>query len=291
MVAVGTVSELRRYPIKSMLGERIEASEVTERGLAGDRAYALMDAETGKVVSAKRPRLWGRMFEFRASYRTAPVAGASTPVTVTLPTGERLTTDGPDIDRVLSDALGRKVSLLNTTDDFLTYEEVWVEEKQADPYGPVVGSEGTDRLIENPVSVGAPRGTFFDYSAIHLVTNATLRALRSAHAAGDFDVRRFRPNIVIDVAGDGFVEDEWIERTLRIGEAVRLEVLVPTPRCVMTTLPQEELPKDSNILRTAARTNRRPFGPFGEQACVGVYADVLAGGSIAVGDEIHVEPA
>ncbi len=291
MTLVGEIVELRRYPVKSMLGERVEAAELTERGLAGDRAYALVDAETGKVVSAKRPRLWGRMFDLHAAYDNPPVPGSPSPVAVTLPSGQVVSTSDPDFDERVSDALGRKVSLVATTDDFLTYEEVWVDEKQADPYGPVIGSEGADRLIENPVSVGAPRGTFFDYSAIHLLTSSTLRALRAAYAEGAFDVRRFRPNIVVDVEGDEFAENEWVERVLRIGEQVRLEVLVPTPRCVMTTLPQEDLPKDAGILRTVARANRLPFGPFGEQACVGVYAEVAAGGSIGIGDPVYVEPA
>lgn len=291
MTLVGQVVELRRYPVKSMLGERVETAEVTERGLSGDRRYALVDTETGKVVSAKRPRLWGRMFDLNASYESPPSQGAASPVAVTLPSGQTVSTKDADFSRRVSDVLGRTVSLISTTDDFLTYEEVWVDEKQADPYGPVIGSEGDARLIENPVSVGAPRGTFFDYSAIHLVTSSTLRALHAAYAEGAFDVRRFRPNIVIDVEGDEFVENGWVERVLRIGEAVQLEVLVPTPRCVMTTLPQEDLPKDAGILRTAARANRLPFGPFGDQPCVGVYAEVAAGGSIGIGDPVYLEPA
>ena len=287
MSLVGQVVELRRYPVKSMLGERVETSEVTDRGLAGDRGYAIMDSDTGKIVSAKRPRLWGKMFDLRAAYDGTPPS----PVNVTLPSGAVVSTSDPEAEAKLSDVLGRKVSLVSTTDDFLTYEEVWVEEKQADPYGPVIGSEGDDRLIENPVSVGAPRGTFFDYSAIHLVTSSTLRALHAAYAEGVFDVRRFRPNVVIDVEGDGFAENDWLERVLRIGQSVKLEILVPTPRCVMTTLPQEDLPKDAGILRTAAQVNRLPFGPFGDQACVGVYADVVESGSIGIGDPVYLEPA
>ena len=291
MTLVGQVIELHRYPVKSMLGERVETSDVTDRGLAGDRGYALMDSETGKIVSAKRPRLWGKMFTLHAALSSPPSLGSPASVQVTLPDGQTVSTTDPAFDQKMSDTLGRKVSLVSTTDDFLTYEEVWVDEKQADPYGPVVGTEGDDRLIENPVSVGGPRGTFFDYSAIHLLTASTLRALRAAYAEGAFDVRRFRPNIVIDADGENFAENAWLERVLRIGESAKVEVLVPTPRCVMTTLPQDDLPKDSGILRTAAQANRLPFGPFGEQACVGVYADVVAGGSIGIGDPVYLEPA
>jgi MOSC domain-containing protein len=280
MTSLGTVAELWRYPVKSMRGERIDGSHVSERGLTGDRGHALRDVETGKVVSAKRPRLWGRMLDFAA--RLEP-DGA---VTIAAPDGTELAGDDPDIDRILSEALGRKVSLISSTDDTAMLEEVWIPEKQSEPYGPVVGSEGEDRLIEIPASIGAPPGTLFDYSAMHLVTTATLAALSEAYADGRFDVRRFRPNVVVDVPGRAFAENEWVGRTIRIGDEVRIEVVVPTPRCVMTTLPQADLPKDPGILRTAAQNNARDFGPFAGQPCVGVYAEVVSGGTIRAGDSV-----
>jgi uncharacterized protein YcbX len=283
METVGTIKELRRYPVKSMLGESIDASEVTERGLAGDRAYALVDADTGKIVSAKRPRLWGRMFELHASL------GAGGAPVIALPDGSTIDAADPNADRVLSDVLGRKVSLVSTAKDVGILEEVWIEEKQADPYGPVVGKEGADRLIEIPASIGAPAGTFFDYSALHLVTTGTLGRLADEYRDGRFDVRRFRPNIVVEVPEHDFVENAWVGRLLKIGDAVRTEVLAATPRCIMTTLPQEDLPKDTGILRTAAQINKQPFGPFEGQPCVGVYAEVLAGGTLRVGDPVVLE--
>jgi uncharacterized protein YcbX len=127
-----------------------------------------------------------------------------------------------------------------------------------------------------------PEGTFFDCAVVHLLTTATLDRLRELYPAGRFEARRFRPNVVAETA-DGakeFVEDAWIGRTLAIGEAVRLSVSGPCPRCVMTTLPQGDLPKDPGILRTAARHNR---------VHVGVYASVLRGGTVRRGDPIRVE--
>ena len=288
MATVGTVSALWRYPVKSMLGETIDAANVSERGLAGDRAYALRDVETGKVVSAKRPRLWGRMLELRASYVREP-DGATPPVRITLPDSSEMMSDDPDTERALSDLLGRKVSMITSTEDVAMLEEVWIPEKQSDPYGPVIGSEGDDRLIEVPASLGAPAGTLFDYSALHLVTSGTLAKLAEAYPEGIFDPRRFRPNIVVDVPDRDFVEDDWIGNRLRIGDDIRIEVLVSTPRCVMTTLPQGELPKDSGILRTAASTNPRDFGPFAGQPCVGIYAEVVSGGTIRKGDPVETE--
>src|SRR5882757_2356512 len=86
--AVGRVVSLWRYPVKSMMGEELNAAEVSERGLLGDRAYALVDGSDGKIASAKNPRKWPRMFEYRAAFVDPPRRGAQMPaVRVTLPDG------------------------------------------------------------------------------------------------------------------------------------------------------------------------------------------------------------
>jgi uncharacterized protein YcbX len=71
-----TIRSIFRYPVKSMLGEEIDSAAVTARGLAGDRAYALVDAQSGKVASAKNPRKWGRLFECSARFLAEPVDGS-----------------------------------------------------------------------------------------------------------------------------------------------------------------------------------------------------------------------
>lgn len=100
-----------------------------------------------------------------------------------------------------------------------------------------------------------PADTFFNCAVIHVLTTATIEQLRELYPQGRFEVRRFRPNIVVEVnsGAKGFVENEWIGRTLAIGDAVRLSITGPCGRCVMTTLPQGDLPKDPGILRTAAQ--------------------------------------
>jgi hypothetical protein len=97
-----TVQELWRFPVKSMQGERIDASEVTSVGLVGDRAYAVVDADNGKVGSAKHPRLWGGLLQCAARYDTPPVVGAPLPtITIRLPDGEETGSSDPEVDRRL----------------------------------------------------------------------------------------------------------------------------------------------------------------------------------------------
>ncbi|WP_405969228.1 MOSC domain-containing protein [Streptomyces sp. NBC_00988] len=106
-------------------------------------------------------------------------------------------------------------------------------------------------------------GTFFDFGQVHLVTTASLARMRTMYPAGDFDARRFRPNLVVDTdSGPGFPEDAWLGSRLRVGEAL-FRVVVPTPRCVIPTLGHDELPPDPGIMRAVARD---PFWKQGQSA-------------------------
>ncbi len=127
-----------------------------------------------------------------------------------------------------------------------------------------------------------PEGKFFDCATVHLLTTATLDQLRQLYPEGRFEVRRFRPNIVVEPASGekGFIENSWIGHTLAIGDEVRLSITEGCPRCVMTTLPQGDLPRDTGILRTAAQHN---------QAHIGVYANVQQGGRVRRGDSVRIE--
>lgn len=129
-------------------------------------------------------------------------------------------------------------------------------------------------------------GTFFDFGAVHLITTATLARLRAAHPAGDFDARRFRPNLVVDAPDQGWIEDAWVGRVLRVG-AARFRVVVPTPRCVIPTLAHDELPADPEIMRTVAREHRVDVLTLGRLACVGVYLEVHEPGTVHIGDSVH----
>jgi len=265
----GSVVALRRYAVKSMAGEELNASDVTERGLAGDRAYALVDVETGKVVSAKNPRNWGGLFDFRAAFVEPPRPSKPMPAArIAFPDGESTTTDELNVGERLSAQIGRPVRLASSVPAAPRIEGYWPDYEWL---------PSRDEVFE----VNLPPGTFFDCALVHLVTTATLDRLQALSPQSRFEVPRFRPNIVIQLTErvGGFVENDWVGRTLSIGDEVRLHISGPCSRCVMTTLAQGDLPKDPNILRTIVQQN---------QGNVGVYATVIREGYIQRGDAINL---
>jgi uncharacterized protein YcbX len=258
-----------------MMGEELNAAEVTDRGLRGDRVYALVDNSDGKVATAKNPRKWPQLFDYRAAFVDPPRAGAKVPaVRITQPDGTVVNSEQSDLNRILSQSLKRDVTLEST------------ESEPREGFAPVSEEywpniEGLD-FQDTVTDFELPEGTFFDISVLHLLSTATLNWLRDLYPQGRFEARRFRPNIVVETAdvAEGFVENEWIGSTLAIGNEVRLQITEPCPRCVMITLPQGDLPRDVGILRTAARHNH---------VNVGVYASVVQGGRIRRGDAILLE--
>ena len=282
-IDLGSVVSLWRYPVKSMIGEELNAADVTQRGLLGDRAYALVDPSNGMVASAKNPRKWGKLFDFRAAYIEPPRRGEETPpVRITLPDGNQITSDRSDVNQVLSSFFSREVKMETTAPETPSLEEYWPD---------IDGLANRETVTDESIALAAP-GTFFDCAAVHILTTATIDRLREFYPAGRFEPRRFRPNIVVKPATDerDFVENAWVGNTLAIGEELRLNVIAPCPRCVMTTLPQGDLPGDSGILRTAARHNVVNI-PGIDQAMpsVGVYAVVLRAGRIRRGDRVRFE--
>jgi len=281
--ALGSIVSLWRYPVKSMMGEELNAAEITKGGLLGDRAYALTDTSDGKVASAKNPRKWPQLFDFRAALADAPAGSVKVPpVRITLPDGTIVHSDQPGLDEVLSKVLQREVTLdasVSVPQEIGKSKLPDLRTAASEEYWPdMEGLEHRDTVTD----FGLPEGTFFDCAAVHLLTTATLDRLRELYPPGRFEARRFRPNIVVETANGekDFVEDAWIGQVLAIGDSVRLSVTGPCPRCVMTTLPQGDLPRDPCILRTAAQHNR---------ANVGVYASVLQGGRVRRGDSLRLE--
>lgn len=263
----GAVVSLMRYPVKSMMGEELNRCDVTQRGLLGDRSLALVDVETGMVVSAKNPKKWPALFDFRAVFTSPPEPGIPLPpVRVTLPDGAGITTDSARFAEVVSSCLGRQVALGSAAPENPSLEEYW--------------PDMTELAYQEAVTEEASRaGTFFDAATVHLLTTATINQLRELCPSARFEPRRFRPNLVIRPEDDdtGFVESKWVGQKLRIGDDLVLTITNQCTRCVMTTLPQGDLPKDSDVLRTAARHN---------DVHVGVYAEVTTPGTVRRGDTV-----
>jgi uncharacterized protein len=268
--SIGNVVSIWRYPVKSMMGEELNSSYVTERGLIGDRVYAIIDQQTGKVASAKNPGKWGKLFDFRAAF-IDPLQTVENipPVRITLPDGSQIFSDHGDIDCTLSKVLGREVSVMKASLEKPSYEEYWPD---------IEGLAQREIVTDEAM----PPQTFFDIAVIHLLTTSTIDRLRELYPEGRFEVRRFRPNIVVESSSEekDFIENSWVDKKITIGEEIVLRVIGPCTRCVMITLPQGDVPKDLGILRTVAKYN---------QVHAGVYASVHRGGTIRRGDIVQLE--
>jgi MOSC domain-containing protein len=288
---VGAVAGLWRFPVKSMGGERLEQAELTEHGLVGDRAYALIDANTGKVVSAKSVKLFPDLFNCRAAFVEPPRSGGELPpVQITLANGTSVTSDSSDVDRVLSSYFRRDVTLARAAPDDFTIDQYHPDIEDVDPAGYrdtfVEQKLGSAFFAQAGLPSPLPADSFLDLFPVSVLTTSTLEQLSELRPQSRFDQRRFRMNVIVDTKEGGFVENDWVDHELAIGEAVRLGVALPDPRCVMTTLAQEELPKDTEVLRTLTRHNRVQVGAAGLFPCAGVYAVVEVPGTLRVGDRV-----
>jgi uncharacterized protein YcbX len=276
------ISQVWLYPVKSMAGQRVDTAEAGAMGLAGDRAWATRDEVRGGIRGAKK--IAGLM-RLAAAWDDGP----GSRVTITLPDGSTTTTDAPDRDAVLSAALGHEVTLwpLRPADDLDHYRrgapdsDDLLEELRSifgrDPDEPL-----PDLSVFPPeiVEFESPPGTYVDAFPLLVMSTSALRSLAEALPDSAVDVRRFRPNVVLDTGhAPGHPEKGWVGRTLRVGE-VELEVVAPCPRCVMVTREVDaSLPADRAVLRHVVRD-------LGQE--VGVYATVSRPGRIAVGDPVEV---
>lgn len=285
---VGRVRELWRYPVKSMRGERVgEAVVHAGLGIAGDRGWAVRDDAVGEIRSAKR---WPALLQCAARYAVEPVGDATPTVVITLPDGREVSSDDPHVHEVLSTVLGRPVTLwprvaADDTDHFLRRDVIDAAEMRRQ-YGladdeplPVLPPSAAPRRNDLRRFV-APLGTYFDADELHLLSTATLADLQRRHPDAGVDVRRYRPNLVLETAEttDGFPEFSWVGRRLRIG-AVEVDVPRRTQRCVMIVHAQAELAADRTVLRTLVRETGHMLGVAGE---------VAVAGTVRVGDPVEL---
>jgi uncharacterized protein YcbX len=293
-VTSGDVAALWRFPVKSMRGESVDEIEVTPGGLVGDRAYALFDVETQKVVSAKTVRTFPSLLQCSARFVAPPTAGAEPPpVRIDLPDGSVVRSDEPDANAALSRFFGRQVQLTRSAPADFTIDQYHPDVEGADPrgYRDTVAEQklGAALFAELGMAPAVDAGAFFDVFPVSVLTTATLDRLHELRPTSRFDARRFRMNVIVRTHETGFVENDWVGSSLTVGGSVRLGAAMPDPRCVMTTLAQDDLARDLDVLRTLAQHNRIDIGG-GAYPCAGVYATVGAAGTIRAGDSVRVRP-
>ncbi len=286
MSTVGTIKEIWRFPVKSMQGDTVARAEVSAQGVLGDRVWAMRD-------EVRREVQWGKLYPAlmlcKARYRREPLAGSPAPVDISFPDGETVGSDDPRIDEKLTALIGRAARLwplqpASNLDFYKRYKPD--EEKFGQEMAAVFAREGDEPLPdfatfpEVLMEYVAVPGTFFDNEEINLMTTASLAHMQARNPGADWDVRRFRPNFLIEtVPGlEGLAENAWVGRKLAIGGLV-LEITMATPRCGMTVQPQDGLVYDKTILRTIVREGAQ---------CLGVGAHCLKAGSVAVGERVEL---
>ena len=283
MSVVGKVKEIWRYPVKSMQGESLSVASFQELGIPGDREWALKDEVSGEIRGAKK---FPKLMQCQARYLREPAGSHSEPVEIMLPNGDPVATSDANVNEVLSKYLDREVSLhprrpATDLDHYkrrvpLTEEELRdVLAREPDESLPDLSLLPSE-IVSEITEFTSPRGTYFDAYPVHLITTSWLNALSSANPASRFEAPRFRPNLLIEGATEGFAELDWCGKALRIGEVI-FECQIPTLRCGMTTQATADLPKDGQVLRTIVR---------GSEQNVGIYATTKTPGAINVGDAV-----
>lgn len=240
---------LWRYPVKSLQGEPVAVAGVEDDGIVGDRRWGIRDERTGRILTARRrPELLGAS----AAYDDA------TPV-ITLPDGSVTAGPGERTDRLLSEWLDSPVTLVASAGTRPGRAEYFAD-----------ATDDTSPAIEWTM----PEGRYVDAAPLLVLTTASLRTGAALHADGVWNPRRFRPNLLLDVVGDDWVEDTWVGRPLHVGGAV-LRPIEPCMRCTMVTRAQPGLDADRDIFRTLARHHRGHFG---------VWSVVVTPGTVSTGD-------
>lgn len=308
MPIVGTVREVWRYPVKSMAGEKLAGCDVGQFGIRGDRLWATRDDKAGEIRGARRMPV---LLQCSARFREEPANGTTPHVDITLPDGSRVGSDDPDVSARLSTLVERPVTLwpIQPASNRAHY-------RRAQPGSALIGKltrtqrarrilldlmrwtgmdadlrvelsrekgEALPDLSINPAEVfefTTPPGTYFDAFPLHVLTTASLDAMKLANPEARWDSRRFRPNFLIETVPElhGLVENDWNGRTLAIG-SLQFRCEIPTVRCGMTTHAQQDLPKEPSVLRSIVRDAGQNLG---------VYASVVSPGRVNAGDLVEL---
>ncbi len=292
-----------------MIGERLDRGHVGTHGLWGDRGWAIRDEATGEIHNAKRHPI---LMQCSAVYRAEPRADHIPHVDITLPGGATVSSDSPAASRRLSELIGRSVTLrpVQPATDTAYYRR---REPGAALFGRLWAYRSARRLLQRLILRGpaekelraafglepedplpdlsdvpavawefyTPPGTYFDLFSIHVLTTSTLQLMSQLNPAANWDIRRFRPNVLVDTESlAGTVENDWVGRAIRIGDLV-VKGELPTIRCAMPMHAQADLPRDPSVLRTIVREANQSLG---------LYASVIKAGSVGTGDPVELVP-
>lgn len=270
------VKEIWRYPFKSMAGERLERASFAERGMPGDRAYALREGDITRGAK-KFPGL----MSLHARYVDDPASGV--PI-IRFEDGRELAADSEAFTAAIHEMCSPDVTVNRVTPasdlEYYRRREQLSEAEAREMFALTEDESFPDMSLLPPrvAEFATPPGTFFDLFPVMIMTTASLDALQAVAEDSAIDVRRFRPNILIDTEETGFIEQSWVGRKIRIG-GITLSLDAPCPRCVMTTVGFDDLPKDPKIMRALVKASDHNLG---------VYAEVVEAGEVNLGDPVEL---
>jgi len=282
------LTHIFRYPVKSMGGHALEQTELQINGIPGDRCWTLKDEERGGIKGGKR---FPELMAMQAELCCEPNAATPSPEAhITLPDGDVVSTLDPEAGARLTQAVGAPVSIWPLLPaDQLDHYRRRPPEPDSDPAQAMrdvfarIDGEPLPDLSQFPKDLftyESPPGTYFDAFPLLLMSRASLQSMATAYPQSMFDVRRFRPNLVVDTDTEGFPEDAWAGKTATLGEAT-LKFEMPCPRCVMTTHGFRDMPKDPKVMRALVKENGGNLG---------VYVSVVKPGTVRVGDRLEFSP-
>lgn len=292
MAQIGRIQQLWRFPVKSMAGEVVSQVELTADGVLGDRAWALQDIESGRIVSAKDVRHFPDVLRCRAAFASPPALGAEWPtVTITLPDGSEVHTADPEASRRLSQGLGREVRLVRKAPADYTvnqhHPDLGATEAPSGPVKTVASKLGSALFAQLGVAPSPiAQGRLVDAFPVSLLSLSTLARLERLQPGLRFERERFRMNVIVEPDDAEAAEADWIGHVLSLGPVTQLEVHIPAPRCVMVTRAQADIAEDLNILRALVQHSRMPVPALGKAPCCGTYATVKAFGTLRAGDAV-----
>jgi uncharacterized protein YcbX len=236
----GRVLQLWRWPVKSMAGERLRATLMDERGVGGDRSHAVLHEHKGEWKPLTA-REAPRLLAWRARYPSAEDAAVQPE-------------DPPHAE--VTDPQGRS----------------W---RWADPRLRATLADDLGRAVE----LRRDAGGIQDLERSVLVTTEATRAALAQELQTELDLRRFRPNVHLELDTPAWAEHGWDGRTLSLAGGVVLALLHPCVRCAIPTRDPETQAKWPGLLRHLDARHETLFG---------INARVISAGRVAVGEAAEI---